>query len=516
MNYEKLKTHLWILENGKQWYWEDFAKALNTKIIEIDPNRLSRPLSNLIEVFDAKFRANLWDLIPPHPTLSLQWPFLFIGLPILLYKFFRNLNCQPIIALAGMSLYLTSSGFLSPIIMLSHPAKNMVNFFSILSLFLISQFYRVIKTSDVSIKNVPYFWWTLISCFLGTMITFLSDETGLFLFLILAIVSYPLFLKLKEKILPLCCFFILPVLYLVIIRFLLPWLHLIVNHKIVHINDYRDYPHLSSLFFPNWHDVLTNAYLLFSAHPNLKWNFSPLSGHPFLIFLQCLYSLAFLLLVGSFVYCAYRRMAFTPRIKQILSGLSILIIFIFFHTFQLSHNVRVWTVFYYGCLFSLIYYGTLTLVLQFLWEEFKGNMMKGLLPFIIIIFTAHALMTTTYIIRIFKNQGLDPKDYSHPLIFSGQINPYQYFNLSQSIQKSRCRYIYTLWLWSQIKHKKLDPKSFASEIQFCSSVSNQDPFFQIDLLYFTIEGSFEFPSGRSFLNDPGYVAAMVHQVGEPP
>ena len=276
MEFEKLKTHIWILENGKQWQWGDFAKALNTKIIEIDPNRLSRPLSNLVEVVDTKFRANLWDFIPPHPTLSLQWPFLFIGLPLLLFKFFRNLNCQSIIAIAGTSLYLTSSGFLSPIVELCHPAKSMVNFFSILSLVTITQLYRTAKGQDVSIRDVAHFWPILIGCLCWTVITFFSDETGLFLFVVLGFVFYPLLLKFREKVILLTYFFILPVIYFIIIHFFLPWLHFIVNHKAVDLGAYRDFPHLSSLFFPNWHDFFINSYLLFSVHPNLKWNFIPI------------------------------------------------------------------------------------------------------------------------------------------------------------------------------------------------------------------------------------------------
>lgn len=82
MVFEKLKTHIWILKNGTAWHWSDLATGFDTLKIEIDPNRITRPLSNIVEVIDAKFRANLWEHIPPHPSLSLQWPLLFVGLPI--------------------------------------------------------------------------------------------------------------------------------------------------------------------------------------------------------------------------------------------------------------------------------------------------------------------------------------------------------------------------------------------------------------------------------------------------
>jgi hypothetical protein len=516
MVFEKLKTHLWILENGKEWQWSDLAKALNTKIIEIDPNRLSRPLSNLMEVIDTKFRANLWDLIPPHPALSLQWPFLFIGLPFFLFRFFRNISCHPVIALAGTSLYLTSLGFISPIAMLSHPAKNMANFFAILSLATITQLYRTVKGRDVSIRSVPHFWPILTGCLCWTLTAFLSDETGLYLFFMLGVVSYPLFLRFKEKAVLLACFFSLPVIYFIIIHFFLPWLHFIVNHQGVDLAHYRDFPSPSRLFFPVWHDFFINSYLLFAIHPGLKWNFIPLLKHPFLISLQCIYTVAYLSLMSMFIHTLYKTNKLSSRIKQILAGLGLLVGFIFFHTFQLSHNVRIWTVFWYGCFFSLIYYVTLTLVLQFLWEEFKGNVFKRSLPFMIVIFTMHGLMTTTYQIRIFKDQSYDPGHFYYPSIFSGRIVPYQYFDLSKSLQFSRCSYVITKLYWSRVKHKNIDQGAFSNDIQSCPSITDADPYFNMNQMYFFIELSYEYPPGRSFLNDPVYVAGLVHQEGEPP
>jgi len=516
VEFEKLKTHIWILENGKQWQWAEFAKALNTKIIEIDPNRLTRPLSNLVEVIDAKFRANLWDYIPPHPALSLQWPFLFIGLPLLLYKLFRNFDCQPIIALAGMSLYLTSAGFLSPIVELSHPAKSMVNFFSILCLVVITRLYRTGKEQNVSIKEVPHFWPIMAGCLGWAMVTFLSDETGVFLFVVLGFIFYPLLLKFKEKAVFIASFFLLPIVYFIIIHFFLPWLHLIANQRPVDLGAYRDFPKLSSLFFPNWHNLFTNAYLLFAVHPNLKWNFAPLATHPFLIFLQCVYSLAFTYLTGLFIFIIFKTKSLSSRLKQILAGVILLIAYIFFQTFQLSHNVLVWTVFWYGCPFSLIYYATLTLILQFLWEGSRGKVFKRLLPLIIFIFTVHGLMTSTYLTRIFKNQRYDPGYFYYPSIFDGVINTYQYFDMSKSLQSSKCRYIYSLLYWGKVKNKKIDLGPLSKDIQPCMVFLNKDPYARVDLAYITIEAAFQFPEGRSFLNDPLYVASWMRQTGEAP
>ena len=151
-----------------------------------------------------------------------------------------------------------------------------------------------------------------------------------------------------------------------------------------------------------------------------------------------------------------------------------------------------------------------------LWEELKGNIFKRSLPFLILIFTAHGLMTTTYIMSIFKNQRLDPSHFHYPEILSGKVNPYQYFNLSQSLQKSQCRYVYTLLYWAKIKHKNINPEYLFRQMQPCSSIISTDPYFQVDQVYLFIETAFEFPVGHSFLNDPSYVSLLTHQTGEPP
>jgi hypothetical protein len=221
-------------------------------------------------------------------------------------------------------------------------------------------------------------------------------------------------------------------------------------------------------------------------------------------------------ITGLFVFSVYKTKKLSSRIKQILAGLALLIIFVFFHTFQLSHVMYVWTVFWYGCLFSLIYYITLTLLLQFLWEEFKGNLFKRTLPFIIFIFTVHGLMTSTYLIRIFKDQSYIPGYYYYPFIFSGQMNPYQYFDLSKSLQSSKCRYLYTLVYWAKVKHKNINLDPFSSEAQPCGSLLNSDQFAIADFQYIMIEAALEFPAGHSFVNQPSFVAAVVHQEGEAP
>ena len=134
----------------------------------------------------------------------------------------------------------------------------------------------------------------------------------------------------------------------------------------------------------------------------------------------------------------------------------------------------------------------------------------------VIIFTAHGLMTSTYLIRIFKNQSYEPGIFYYPSMFDGKIVPYGYFNMSKSLQSSRCRYIYTFLYWSKVKNKKNDLAPLYKETQVCLPLIKDDPYARADLAYVSIEAAFEFPAGRSFLNDPLYVASWVRQTGEPP
>ena len=98
---EKIQTHQWFLSNGPALQWEDLARGIDTDRIECGMPRITRPLSNLLELINAKFRVWLWNFIPPHPSLSLTWIVNFTAVPILLYLFFKNLGCNGEIALGG-------------------------------------------------------------------------------------------------------------------------------------------------------------------------------------------------------------------------------------------------------------------------------------------------------------------------------------------------------------------------------------------------------------------------------
>jgi hypothetical protein len=145
---EKLETHRWFLENGRSLKLEDLKRGLNVAVIEgsytgsAAYNRITRPLSNMFELLNAKFRVWLWNFVPPHPSLSLSWPLSFILVPLLLFLFFKNMGCSGEISFSGAMMYLATIGFLGPIIMLMHPGKSFINICAVLSLFFASRIHR--------------------------------------------------------------------------------------------------------------------------------------------------------------------------------------------------------------------------------------------------------------------------------------------------------------------------------------------------------------------------------------
>ena len=73
----------YILETGKNFLLSDIPRALDSVSFELS-SRSTRPLSELLEIFDTKFRVWLWQYLTPHPSLSLTMIFTLIFSPILL------------------------------------------------------------------------------------------------------------------------------------------------------------------------------------------------------------------------------------------------------------------------------------------------------------------------------------------------------------------------------------------------------------------------------------------------
>ncbi len=484
MNPEKFGTHGWILSNGYQWHKEDWSKFLNIDVIEYNPDRLSRPLSNFMEVVDSKFRAWSWHHIIPHPSLSLAWPFMFVLLPYLLYLALVNLGCNPGLALTAACIYIASVGFLGPLVMLFHPAKNLVNFFTVLALFLFSLPYKKIPDTPSPLSNRWALWLGFAVLYLG----FISDETGLFAYLIAVVIFYRLWCHLwqSKDYISLAGLISLPLVYLLTIKILLPELHWLIRHKAVHLNNYESYPSVKDLFLPNWPNLWENTKLLFSDHPHWWFNYSKLAVHPVLWSIQVIYLILYIWILTAGGKTLFKKQ---PQIrgKKFLGltclGLGLMLAYCFFQTFQLSKNAKIWGIWWYGSLFSLIYVLTLVFFLQFLLLN-RQALLKWI-PLLAIVFVVHGMAFSTYRIAMIKNQNLNRDRFKFQDIFKEKFDVYQYFNFGTALNRSSCKEFYTYLFWQKWRGRQIsvNPKRLDS----CRTLMSGDIYFPIENLYLYME-----------------------------
>ncbi|MFA5087714.1 MAG: hypothetical protein WC552_01625 [Candidatus Omnitrophota bacterium] len=486
MNAENFVTHGWILSEGKGFRWDDFVKSLNVDLIELHPHRISRPISDLFLVINAKFRANLWDFFPPHPSLSIHWPLSFLLLPFFLYKFFRNMGCPAAVALAGTGLYLSSLGFLTPIVMLFHPGKSLVNFLAVLSLFFGSEIYKrsVNLPGGRSVKDIagfwPYFMALLCSLFLG----FFCDETGLFVYAMVAVIFYPIFFRFKERLWVLGAFLSLPVGYLLSLTVGLPYLHFALRGRAVNFFECALRSRPSDL---TWKTILDNFVYLFCDHPHMQLNISQLLPYnPRLFFLQLIYTLIMCFIIFLFVAAVFEGHAW-KRIRPVALCGGLLILFVFFHVFLMARFDSSWGIAYYGSLFSLVYFMTVTFIMQFIMEGQAEGLFRRLLVFFVFIMTLHGLVFAVYRVNIFWRE-VAGGPYSKDDIFKGKLGPYYKSLAWGDIQeKSKCRRLYTVLSWSTAKEKKIVPPIPREQIDYCKEIMKKDSSFIKDARYLSVE-----------------------------
>ena len=480
MNGENFATHAWSLSNGKQWRWEDFGRGFNIDVLELGAPRFSRLISVFFELVNAKFRAYCWNFFPPHPSLSCLWPLFFAGVPFFLFKFFRNMGCGQVVALSGIALYLASIGFLAPVVMLFHPAKSMVNFFAAVVLFTGSRIYR--KSLDTgrgaSVKNIPYFWFDYAVFLFFMLGAFFSDETGLFVYVIAAFMFYPVFFRFKERFFILGSYVLLPAVYVLAIYVVLPRIYM------VKLSNWFYTPSPFDLFSPDWRHFWTNFFWLSSDHPHIELN----PGHVFvanktLFFVQGVYTFVLFFILFSFIRAGARNLR--PWIIQVMTGAALVMAYVYFFTFQLSRNAKVWGVWWYGSLYSLVYFIVLTFVLQFILEGKGGALFKRFFVFIVFIMVVHGMAFSTYRVDIFA--GSRRLNYLKEEVFTGKIDKfYKNFSFTGSVEKSRCRYFYTVSVWARVKQKKLDPATLA-QIDGCRETLARDAAFPEEAQYLAIE-----------------------------
>src|SRR5438477_2999361 len=115
----QIETGIWK-SRISDWKFDgigSLSRALDWQAFEYAP-RVTRPLSNLFELVNTRFRILAWEILPPLPGLSLAWPFSVVIGPLLLFSLMRRLDVGREMAPLATALYVSNPGVLSLEVML--------------------------------------------------------------------------------------------------------------------------------------------------------------------------------------------------------------------------------------------------------------------------------------------------------------------------------------------------------------------------------------------------------------
>lgn len=349
----------YILETGKTLLLSDIPRALDTLSFELS-SRSTRPLSELLEIFDTKFRVWLWQSMPPHPSLSLTMIFALIFSPILLYKLLRGLKISSSIALFSVALFLATPAFLSTFVMLLRPAKALTNFSFLLILLCAS----ILWEKTLSKENPSAISGKYILLLSVMFFSFFWDETAIFIYPVALILFPKLFWTKGRRLL----FLSLPLLYLLFQLGVLP----ILSH-------WAGFPKTSPLDsnivqpigvlpdvknFP-WHFYANTKLLIFE---NLGL-FNPLLVPS--LWGKLLFTLNIILVV-LFIVLLLRGIKKSQEGKQLLQRMGVCLVAIFFfHYYTMSLHSKIWGPYWYGAYSSIFLVLFLAISARFVpWKMF--------------------------------------------------------------------------------------------------------------------------------------------------
>lgn len=201
---------------GSPWSFpQDLKESLfNWKLF--DPAPRVRPLSNLFIVLDTRARRWLWNYVPPHPSLSLTFLFSLVLSPYFLLKLFRGMGLSRDEAFGLSSLYISSPGLLSLVCMYHRPAKPLVNFLFIYSIYLASRLSRPSDPPAPQSRLDRHFFLLIGAVFLS----FFCDETALLLFLAVPLLFPRSLVPWPRSVLYLCLVPLVSLLHLAVLPFL--------------------------------------------------------------------------------------------------------------------------------------------------------------------------------------------------------------------------------------------------------------------------------------------------------
>lgn len=155
----------------------ELGRALDWELLEYEP-RLSRPLGNVVQLFEAPFRAMLWRFVRVPASLSLTWPMSWFAAPLLLFLLLEKLGVDRRIALLAVAIYVANPGVLSLEVMFFRPGKAVANGAILLCLYLAAR-QDAWQSEDTSARRFNLHFAGLC---VATLVGFLFDEVALVIF----------------------------------------------------------------------------------------------------------------------------------------------------------------------------------------------------------------------------------------------------------------------------------------------------------------------------------------------
>jgi len=470
---ESILSEAYILENGPAPKIEDFARGLNYFVFELEEPRITRPLSNIFQLFDAKFRVWLWRFMPPHPALGLKVLLSLLLVPPLLYFSCRNLSFGAELSLVCTLIYVCSPGFLSPLVMYFHPGKGILNLVLVFFLWAVSRDSRRLRISGGQWEGAaPVGKYLLLTAFL--LFSFFWDETALFLYVFFPVFFFSLWRAFGRpflvKVLP--AYLALPGAYYLLVRHILPPLYVKVGYELPDIYDFSAFPGPRDLFAPNPRSLLGNLILLFADHVHLQapalftyggWGTTAIAW-------------AYQLLIVSLIVLpllAFLSRRWRGRCKRVSGGLraaagagastemygslrkntipiavtfGLMLSYVWFQTFLLSKNFWSWGDCWYGALFSFLFSLFLAAVLRW---RLAGMPVRRVGPFLLaatVILVAGKLMFFTHRNWVYKQRNIFHIIGQYD-IYNGNADAYRLYDFKAGFMRSAENRAFTGFLW---------------------------------------------------------------------
>jgi len=421
--------------NGYSFALADLLQAFNWKTYELGVPRVTRPLSNILELFNSKIRLYLWKFIVPHPSLSIVW-MCFLFSPILFFLMMKNTGFNSGLGLAGTMLYHSSIGFLGPLIMMFHPAKSLANLALVFSFWLAS----FIRRKKILAKNLES-WVLFLTA--SVYISFFWDETAVFIYPYLMLFFFGEIISSGKKSATL--FLMLPLFYLGTIKGLIPLMYSIAGGGLPNVSNYQAMPGLVDLLLPNAQNWFQNTYHLFKDH--LFWDvvFRVDNGLAIAIAsLGCIAAMSAIILP----IVRWRTLVGDSKGRIICSAIA-LFFYTYLQTFQLSHNETgpFWGAWWYGSYFSFFF--ALFLIESFSLIRKESHLLVGVI----------ALVTMNLWFSAVRNHAFQVENLNVPSelvvekkivpseIFSGKYNEFREFSFIESLDRSKLNYRNTHESW---------------------------------------------------------------------